>query len=132
MTVPDGSLRSGLDYVAAYLDHEGTVTVVDVGRDDIHDAPLLITTWDAETHPEDGPFVHAAFGPEHMACAYTPEENVRVMYVHEPVADHDDTVGDWKAVTFVVDRSLRVRFREHTEWYDHDDDGVDRLLELLA
>jgi len=132
VTVPHDTLRGGLDYITGHVDGSGTVTVVDVGRDDIHDAPLLITTYDAATYPEDGPFADPVFTPKYLAHDFSPEENVRVMYVHEPSPDPDATIGEWSGVDFVVDRSLRERFREHTEWYDHDDDAVARLRELLT
>lgn len=132
MSVPTDSLRSGLNFVSGHVDREGTITAIDVGRDHIHDAPLLIATWDGEKWGHDAPFVRALFGPEHMARTYTPEENVRLAYLHEPVADPDETIGDWKGATVVVDRSLRTRLRETVEWYVPDDEGIDRLRELLA
>jgi|GEM_PF-2542882 len=132
MAVPVDTLRGGLDYITGHVDQSGTITVVDVGRDHIHDAPLLITTYDAETCPEDGPFADPVFPPEYLAHDFTPEENVRVLYVHEPSPDHDEFVGEWSGVDFAVDRRLRGQFRTQTKWYDHDDEAVESLNELLA
>jgi hypothetical protein len=132
MAVPADTLCGGLDYVTGHVDESGTVTVVDVGRDHIHEAPLLITTYDADTYPEDGPFADLVFPPEYLAHSFSPEENVRLLYVHEPDPEPDEVVGEWSSVDFAVDRRLREQFRTQTEWYDHDDEAVELLNELLA
>jgi hypothetical protein len=133
MTVPEGSLRAGLHYVTGAVSEGAAVYVIDVGRDVVHSAPLLLTTWAADPGERDGSFAEAVFDPEHLVHEYTPPENVRVAYDHGLTPSGGDRIGEWSGVPFrSVEADLRRRFREaNRESYTPDEAALDQLRAML-
>ncbi|MFC7080837.1 hypothetical protein [Halorussus caseinilyticus] len=127
-------MRSGLDYVAAQVDHDGEVYVIDIGRNRIHSAPLLLTTWDDSTSVETRSFAHAVFGPEHLAKSYTPEENVRVTYDFGAEPPGETDLGEWSSVRlYDVGREFREYYRENSgDFYTPAENPVETITTVLV
>ncbi|WP_128477947.1 hypothetical protein [Halorussus pelagicus] len=133
MPVPTDSIRSGLNYLKAFLDNEGDIFVIDIGRDDIHSEPLLLTTWDGATSPQDESFAHAVFDPEHMTRSYAPEENIRVTYDDGAAPAGGEYVGEWSSVSvYDVGREYRDYYREESgDFYDPIENPAGKIAETL-
>ncbi|WP_276300480.1 hypothetical protein [Halorussus lipolyticus] len=133
MSVPTDCVRSGLEYIAAKVDHGGQVYVIDIGRDVIHSAPLILTTWDDSTAVETGSFAHAVFGPKHMAKSYTPDENVRVTYDHGAEPPGETDLGEWSSVRLAdVGREYREYYRENSgDFYTPVENPVETVTTVL-
>lgn len=134
MAAPENSLRAGLNYVTARLDHSGEAYVLDVGRDVIHSEPIMFATWDSETSRQTSSFIETLFDPDHMAKNYSPDENIRVGYdeVFEP--SETSYQGEWRDVDFYnIGKKDREMFRERKETaYWPDDEALDQLYEMIS
>jgi len=133
MVVPEDSLKGGLDYITGHVDMSGEVYVIDVGRDVVHDEPLIISTWDEDTSEEDGVFANAVFSDRYMARDFSPDENIRVVYDHDIEVVSGDRIGEYSGVDFFdVDLDQRLEFREKNGGsYRPDDQGLKDLYSLF-
>ena len=113
--LPAESLESGLDYVTTRVDREGTIEVIDIGRDGIHSEPFLVATWDDTTGVEKGSFVIPVYKPEFIAKSYTPEENIRVAYHDDAPVTQTTYLGDWRSVDcYFASDSQRDTFQDNS------------------
>jgi hypothetical protein len=127
------ALKGGLDYLTGHVDMSGEVYVVDVGRDVVHDEPIILSTWDEGTHPEDGSFVETVFTPEYLAHDFAPAENVRVAYDHGLTVRPGQYRGTYSGVEFAgVAERQRREFRDaNADSYSPDEHALDVLYSLL-
>lgn len=126
----EDSLRVGINYITNRVNSDVEVYVIDVGRDAIHEEPMIISTWPSE---DTGSFVESIFEPEYLAKSYSPDENIRVAY--DGSSDFRSRVyrGSWDDVDFFdVVEDDRLRFREEKrESYRPDTEVLDVFYELL-
>lgn len=134
MTLPKSSLRSGLNYISARLDHSGEAYLLDAGRDSIHSEPVVFVSWPDESSVEGGSFIETLFDPEHMARNYTPDENMRVAYDDGFEDFSGDVEGTLREVDFYsIGRDRRLEFREGKESaYRPDDEALGQLYDQLS
>lgn len=129
----EDALKGGLDYITGRIDMSGEVYIIDVGRDAIHEDPMILSTWDRETQTEEGSFVETIFPPEYLAHDFSPDENIRVAYDHELTVRPDEYRGEYSDVDFFdVEESQRREFRQsNTESYTPVKQVRDTLYSLL-
>lgn len=130
----EDSLKGGLDYIAGHVDMSGEVYIIDVGRDTVHDEPVILSTWDEETRIEDSSFVETVFPPEYLAEDFAPDENVNVAYDHDIDLVPGERIGEYSGVDFFdVDTDQRLEFRdENKESYRPDEEALDELYSLIS
>jgi hypothetical protein len=130
----EDSLRGSLDYITGHVDMSGEVYIIDVGRDTVHDDPIILSTWDEETREEDGSFVETVFSPEYLAEEFAPDRNVHVAYDHGIEVRPGERRGEYSGVDFFdVDMDQRLEFRkENKESYRPDEKALDKLYRLLS
>lgn len=134
MTVPEGSVRSGLNYISARLEQSGKAYILDAGRDEIHSEPIIFSSWQDESSEYSGSFIETLFEPDHMAKNYSPEENMRVGY-DDSFDDFDGELkGNWKGVDFYdIARDRRLEFREgKRSAYTPDKEALNQLYDQLS
>jgi hypothetical protein len=131
--VSEAVLKGGLDYITGRVDMSGEVCIIDLGRDAIHDDPIILSTWDEKTHPEEGSFVGTVFPPEYLAHDFAPDENIRVAYDHGITVRPDEYRGEYSNVEFFdVEESQRREFRQaNTDSYSPVEQTRDTLYSLL-
>lgn len=134
MAVSQNSIRAGLNYITARLDHSGEAYVLDVGRDVIHSEPIMFATWGSEASDQEGSFIETLFDPEHMERNYSPSENIRVAYDDEFRPSETSYTGSWRDVDFYdIGETDRNMFRERKESaYWPDDEALDQLYDLIS
>lgn len=134
MSVPQNSLRAGLNYVTGRLNHSGETYVLDVGRDIIYSEPIIFATWEDETHEENSSFIETIFDPEQMARNYSPDENIRIGYDNDFEPFERNYRGEWRDVDFYdIGNRDRDLFRDRKETaYWPDDEALDQLYELIS
>lgn len=128
------SLKGGLDYITGRVDSSGEVYIIDVGRDRIHDEPLIIATWEEETHREDRSFANTVFSERYLAHDFTPEENTRIAYDHDIRIEAGERLGAYSSVEFFdIESDLRVEVRKtNSETYEPDEEALKTVYSLLS
>ncbi|MFB6174609.1 MAG: hypothetical protein ABEJ87_01370 [Candidatus Nanohalobium sp.] len=128
------SLKGGLDYITGHVDMSGEVYIIDVGRDVVHDDPIILSTWGEETREEDSSFVETVFPPEYLAEDFAPDENVHVAYDHGLDVRPGERRGEYSGVDFFdIDLDQRLRFREENrDGYRPDSEVLDEFYGLLS
>lgn len=128
------SLKGGLDYIASHVDMSGKVYIIDVGRDTVHDDPILLSTWGENTKEENSSFVETVFPPEYLAEDFAPDENVHVAYDHDIDVVPGERRGEYSGIDFFdVDIDQRLKFREENkESYRPDSEALDEFYRILS
>ena len=107
VTVPEGSVRSGLNYISARLDQSGEAYILDAGRDEIHSEPIVFVSWPESSPEESGSFIETLFEPEHLAKNYSPDENMRVGYDDSVDDSEGELKGSWSGVAVYDSGTVR-------------------------
>lgn len=134
MTLSEGALVSGRNYIYSRLGHEGDAYIIDIGFDEIHQNPIIFTSLDdMEAEVEDST-VERVFEPEHLARSYTPGKNVRVG-IDQDFDNYENSRfrGGFREVKFYdVDPGVREEYRvEADSAYTPDDEALEEFYSLL-
>ena len=134
VTVSEGSVRSGLNYISARLDQSGEAYILDAGRDEIHSEPIVFVSWPESSSEESGSFIETLFEPEHLAKNYSPDENMRVGYDDSFDDFEGELKGSWSGVdVYDIGRDRRLEFREGKESaYRPDEQALNQFYDQLS